>query len=89
LHGVLQAEPVIVLPEVQRARETGLMGLALHPHFARNHWLYLAYAYEAKRIKGNDRRRSSRQLAGRFVRVERFRVGPSDQSRRTVLLVPN
>ncbi|HEX8551088.1 MAG TPA: PQQ-dependent sugar dehydrogenase [Abditibacteriaceae bacterium] len=57
-NGVLQEKPVAEFPEVQNARETGLMGLALHPRFAQNRWLYVAYAYQGKE---------------RFVRVERFR----------------
>jgi glucose/arabinose dehydrogenase len=64
-NGQLRAEPLAVIAEVESSRETGLMGLALHPRFAVNRWLYLAYAYQDK---------------GRFVRVERFRVQRSGET---------
>lgn len=56
--GRLRAAPLAVLTDVESSSETGLMGLALHPQFAENHLLYLAYAYSTK---------------GKRVRVVRFR----------------
>ena len=44
--GKLALDPVITIPEVEHQGETGMTGLALHPNFARNHWLYVAYAYQ-------------------------------------------
>jgi glucose/arabinose dehydrogenase len=44
---------------VRSASESGLMGLALHPHFAENHFLYLSYAYSG--------------AGGQAVRVVRYR----------------
>jgi glucose/arabinose dehydrogenase len=42
--GVLDPDPVEGLPQViYRGTEAGLMDLALHPDFARNHWVYFAY----------------------------------------------
>jgi len=71
VNGVLQAKPLAEFPEVKNARETGLMGLALHPRFAQNRWLYVAYAYQAKE---------------RYVRVERFReTGDSLVERKTII----
>ncbi|HUP60462.1 MAG TPA: PQQ-dependent sugar dehydrogenase [Thermoanaerobaculia bacterium] len=43
-NGKLRAEPLHVVRDVESRAETGLMGLALHPDFAKNHLLYLAYA---------------------------------------------
>ena len=43
--GRLRPEPLAVIPDVERGSESGLMGLTLHPDFARNRLLYLAYAY--------------------------------------------
>jgi glucose/arabinose dehydrogenase len=44
--GALQAEPVEGVPKVQPGGPRGLQGLmdvALHPQFERNHWVYLTY----------------------------------------------
>lgn len=41
----LRPEPVAVISDVRSASESGLMGLALHPQFPTNHFLYLSYAY--------------------------------------------
>src|SRR5688500_17779654 len=43
--GRLRPEPLAVIGDVERGSESGLMGLALHPDFAANRLLYLAYAY--------------------------------------------
>jgi glucose/arabinose dehydrogenase len=42
--GALRAEPLLSLTNVVADGEAGLMGLALHPDFARNHYVYLCYA---------------------------------------------
>ncbi len=39
----LHPEPIKGLPEVKSTGQGGLMGIALHPDFERNHWVYLAY----------------------------------------------
>jgi glucose/arabinose dehydrogenase len=57
-NGKLREKPLAVIEDVERGSESGLMGLALHPQFAQNHFLYLAYAYNSDGVK---------------VRVERFR----------------
>ncbi len=41
---VLLKTSIAGLPKVQEKGQGGLMGLALHPDFAQNRWLYLAYA---------------------------------------------
>jgi glucose/arabinose dehydrogenase len=46
-NGKLRAEPLATISEVEPSGESGLMGMALHPEFAKNHWLYLAYAYQS------------------------------------------
>jgi glucose/arabinose dehydrogenase len=56
--GKLRTEPLAVISDVERGSESGLMGLTLHPDFASNHLLYLAYAYNEDGVK---------------VRVVRFR----------------
>lgn len=42
--GKLQAKPLFVFPAISSRSEEGLMGLVLHPDFARNHLLYVSYA---------------------------------------------
>lgn len=56
--GRLRPEPLFVVGDVERGSESGLMGLTLHPDFAANHLLYLAYAYSQDGVR---------------VRVVRFR----------------
>lgn len=58
-NGRLRPEPLATIPDVEPTGESGLMGMTLHPQFAQNHLLYLAYAYRS----GGDER----------VRVVRFR----------------
>jgi len=57
-NGRLRPEPLAVIPDVERGSESGLMGLTLHPDFAKNRLLYLAYAYSQDGVR---------------VRVVRFR----------------
>ena len=45
--GKLLAEPVFVVPVVEPSGESGLMDISLHPSFASNGYVYLAYAYNA------------------------------------------
>jgi glucose/arabinose dehydrogenase len=52
--GKLRAEPVFVVADVDTGGEAGLMDITLHPDFARNNFVYLAYAYNkdaGKRVK--------------------------------------
>ena len=46
-NGKLLTAPLFIVPDVELSGESGLMGMALHPKFAENHFLYLAYAYQA------------------------------------------
>lgn len=43
--GKLKPEPVPGLPELFARGEGGLLGLALHPRFQENRWLYFAYVH--------------------------------------------
>lgn len=43
VNGVLLTEPAVTLPDVRAIGEGGALGLALHPEFARNHLVYVAY----------------------------------------------
>ena len=58
-NGKLRAQALATIADVEASGESGLMGMVLHPDFAENHWLYLAYAYDDQ----NDK----------MVRVARYR----------------
>ncbi len=51
--GKLRTEPVFVVPDVEPTGESGLMDISLHPDFAANGLVYLAYSYnnDGKRVK--------------------------------------
>jgi len=51
--GKLRAEPVFVVPDVEPSSESGLMDISLHPNFAANNLVYIAYAYrgDGKRVR--------------------------------------
>lgn len=69
--GRLRSEPLAQIAEVAATGEGGLMGLTLHPDFARNRWLYLAYTYREN---------------GTHVRVVRYRETGSGLVERHVIL---
>ncbi|MDQ3491398.1 MAG: PQQ-dependent sugar dehydrogenase, partial [Acidobacteriota bacterium] len=52
-NGKLRAEPVYVVPDVESSSESGLMDISIHPNFAANNYVYLAYAYnkDGNRVK--------------------------------------
>ena len=56
-NGKLRAAPFYVISDIEPSGESGLMGMALHPKFAENHFVYLAYAYQDK---GDQRVRVAR-----------------------------
>ena len=43
-NGKLLDKPVTGLPAIEEYGQGGLLGLALHPQFAQNHWLYFSFA---------------------------------------------
>ncbi|MDQ2987020.1 MAG: PQQ-dependent sugar dehydrogenase [Armatimonadota bacterium] len=48
-NGKLRAEPLLSMPDVAARSESGLMGMCLHPDYAENKMLYLAYSYRENR----------------------------------------
>ncbi len=70
--GSLRPEPLIMLSDVEAKSESGLMGLALHPDFAQNGLLYLAYAYDS----GKETQ----------VRVVRFRESGKELTERKLII---
>lgn len=71
VNGQLRAQPLITLTDVEPSGESGLMGLALHPQFATNHFLYLSYAYKG---------------ASQLVRVVRYRETETGLTDRKVII---
>jgi glucose/arabinose dehydrogenase len=70
-NGTLRQQPYLTIADVEPSGESGLMGMALHPGFAGNHFIYVAYAY----------RGSSQQ-----VRVVRYReTGTTLAEPRTII----
>ncbi len=51
--GKLRSEAVFKVPDVEPSGESGLMDISLHPDFAANKFVYLAYAYnnEGQKVK--------------------------------------
>ncbi|HYV25221.1 MAG TPA: PQQ-dependent sugar dehydrogenase [Pyrinomonadaceae bacterium] len=70
-NGKLRPEPLFVVPDVEPRGESGLMSIALHPQFAANHFLYLAYAYNSN---------------GQLVRIVRYRETPTGFVDRQVII---
>jgi glucose/arabinose dehydrogenase len=69
--GKLKPDALFSVPDVEPSGESGLMGLALHPQFSSNHFLYLSYVYRT----GNQ-----------FVRVVRYRESESGLTDRKVII---
>ena len=91
-NGKLRAEPLATIADVEPSGESGLMGMTLHPQFASNHLLYLAYAYRAggQRVRVVRFKETSSGLVNRKVIVEevpaaanhagcRLRFGPDSK----------
>ncbi|MFQ3610622.1 MAG: PQQ-dependent sugar dehydrogenase, partial [Fimbriimonadales bacterium] len=49
--GKLREKPLAVIEDCVHRGEGGLMGIALHPNYARNRWVYLAYLYDDRGFK--------------------------------------
>jgi len=69
--GALNPKPLLVVPDVERSGESGLMSVALHPQFSSNHFLYLSYAYATGGVR---------------VRVVRYREAPEGLIDRKVII---
>jgi aldose sugar dehydrogenase len=70
-NGTLRPKPLFVVSDVEESGESGLMGVALHPQFSTNQFLYLAYAYSS---------------GGVLVRVVRYREAPEGLVDRKVII---
>lgn len=70
-HGKLRPTPVFTVPDVESTGESGLMGLALHPQFSTNGFVYLSYTYGSG--AGN-------------VRIARYRMSENGFNDRQVII---
>lgn len=70
-NGELRPTPLFTVPDVESTGESGLMGLALHPQFSSNGFVYLSYSYRSD---------------GRSVRVVRYRMNEAGFADRTVII---
>lgn len=78
-NGKLRAEPVFVVPDVEPSSESGLMDISLHPNFASNNFVYLAYAYrgDGKRVKVVRYKFDGSKLSDARVIIENIPAAPN------------
>lgn len=69
--GKLRPEPVFVVPDVEPSSESGLMDISVHPGFAQNNLVYLAYAYNAD---------------GKHVKVVRYKYAGGKLTEPTIVI---
>ncbi len=65
-HGHINPEPALLLTTVSPSVKMGLLGLALHPGFATNHFVFLAYNYDLGGERYRMRIVRYREKAGQF-----------------------
>lgn len=75
----LKVEPVFVVPDVEPSSESGLMDISVHPSFAGNSFVYLAYAYnsDGKRVKVVRYRYAGGKLTEPKVIIENIPGAPN------------
>lgn len=78
-NGKLRAEPVYVVPDVEPSSESGLMDISLHPNFASNNFVYLAYAYnkDGKRDKVVRYKYANGQITEPKIVIEDIPAAPN------------
>lgn len=77
--GKLRAEPIFTVPDVEPSGESGLMDVSLHPNFAQNKFVYLAYAYrgDGKQVKVVRYRFDGKTLSEPKTIVENIPAAPN------------
>lgn len=78
-NGKLLVGPVYTVPDVEPSSESGLMDISVHPDFASNNFVYLAYAYNAdgKRIKVMRYKYANGKLTEPTVIIENIPGAPN------------
>ena len=69
--GTLNPKPLLVVDRCRESWRSGLMGVAFHPQFSSNHFVYLSYAYTSGGVR---------------VRVVRYRDAPEGLVDRKVII---
>ncbi len=69
--GKLRPTPVYIVPDVEPSSESGLMDISVHPDFASNGFVYIAYSYNQD---------------GRRVKVVRYKLANSSFSEPKVII---
>ncbi|MBX3293490.1 MAG: PQQ-dependent sugar dehydrogenase [Acidobacteria bacterium] len=77
--GKLRTEPVFTVPDVEPSSESGLMDVSLHPDFARNSFVYLAYAYreDGKQVKIVRYKFADKKLTEPTIIIEKIPAAPN------------
>lgn len=78
-NGKLRPEPVYTVPDVEPSSESGLMDISIHPDFASNGFVYLAYAYDnsGKRVKIVRYRFDGTSLSDAKIIIENIPAAPN------------
>lgn len=84
-NGKLRPEPVFTVPDVEPSGESGLMDISVHPDFAKNSFVFLAYAYnsDGKRVKVVRYRYSGGKLVQDRVVIENIPGAPNHAGTRS------
>jgi glucose/arabinose dehydrogenase len=77
--GKLRTEAVFTVPDVEPSGESGLMDISLHPDFANNSFVYLAYAYreDGKQVKIVRYRYADKKLTEPAIIIEKIPAAPN------------
>lgn len=79
--GVLEETPVTTLTTVKEIGEGGLLGIALHPNFASNHYIYIYYTYEGDENQTFNRvvrtKYADKKLTNEQILVDKIPGGPN------------
>lgn len=78
-NGKVAPEPVFVVPDVEPSSESGLMDVSVHPDFANNNYVYLAYAYRAdgKQVKVVRYKYANGKLAEPTIIIQGIPAAPN------------
>lgn len=83
--GKLRAEPVYKVPDVEPSSESGLMDISVHPEFAKNGFVYIAYAYrdDGKRVKVVRHKYSDNAFADAKTIIDSIPAAPNHAGTRS------
>lgn len=78
-NGKLHPDPVFKVPDVEPSSESGLMDLSLHPGFASNGFVYMAYAYNSggQKVKVVRYRYDGKTLVEPKIIIENIPASPN------------